>query len=309
MTARRIVISLVLLLTSSLWAAVSRQPHIEAELVAASQTLTQNSPLLVGIRLKVEPDWHIYWRNPGDSGESTTVQWRLPAGFAASPLLWPPPHRIAIPPLVNFGYDGEVLLLTEILVPAHSASTAQSSLHADVAWLVCKDICIPGKATLSLALPWGAAKPSSWAEKLEKARTRTPVASTQAGSRAHTEGHTLHLELTTPTEGIQSANYFPFSETLIDHAADQTPAISSGKIRWAIPLSSFAEPSKLTAADFAGVVVVNGAEERSLEIAPEIGGGASRLLEALLFAFLGGLVLNLMPCVFPVLCLKVLAFA
>lgn len=289
-------------------AAASKHPHLEAELVAAQTEVTEKSTLLVGIRLKMENGWHVYWRNPGDSGEAVTVQWKLPAGFQASPVMWPPPHRIPVPPLVNFGYEGETLLLSEIVTPEKSSGPV--TLTAEVTWLVCQEVCIPGKATLKKTLPWAQGKQANasdlW-EAFDAVRTTIPAASAQWKSSAAVEGKDFHLVLQGPTGGISRALFFPYSETLIQNAADQTPKIQDGRIEWKIPLGNFAEPEKLSPADFTGVVVFDGGE--SVEIAPGKLAQSGRLLEAILFALLGGLLLNLMPCVFPVLCLKVLSFA
>ena len=105
----------------------------------------------VAVRERMEPGWHTYWTNPGDSGEPTSIEWALAEGVKAWPILWPLPHVIPVGPLVEYGYDDEVLLLTEIEVPANAAGSV--TLAAKVSYLVCKDICVPEDTRVELTLP------------------------------------------------------------------------------------------------------------------------------------------------------------
>src|SRR6185503_2738803 len=105
--------------------------------------------------------WHVYWRNPGDSGEAPRITWTLPAGLSAGALEWPMPHRLPAGPLVNFGYEGETLLAAPITV-APDVAAAPLALRALAKWLVCnQDECIPGSATLALTLPTGTTAPTA----------------------------------------------------------------------------------------------------------------------------------------------------
>ncbi len=291
-------------------------PHLQAELVSAVAEVASGQTLLVGVHFKIEPGWHVYWRNPGDSGEMTRVEWILPEGFLPGALLWPAPSRIPVSPLVNFGYEGELTLLAEILAGPQPQAAKSATLRANVAWLVCKETCIPGKTTLSLTLPWTAGKPklSKHWDKLDAVRASIPASTPQWKASISSDDKNIRLILRGPTEGLKSAEFFPFSETLIQHSANQAPVISPGEIQLEIPRSPFADPGPPKLEDLAGVVVLNGSEKVALEIAPTLSAQrematAPQILNALLLAFLGGLILNLMPCVFPVLCLKVLSFA
>ncbi len=288
-----------------------KQPHLTAELVAATAQVKPGQTLLVGLRMKMDAHWHTYWRNPGDSGEPTRVEWKLPAGFSASPLLWPPPSRIAVPPLTNFGYDGEVFLLTEIVAGQRPAGAKEAVLHADASWLVCDDVCIPGKASLDLKLPWTDDKvqDSPWFAELDRVRSTIPSAMPQWKATASVTKNTFTLNLVGPTGSLTGAEFYPYSETLIQNAANQKVAISDSGIQIETTRSQFAEEGQPKAETLAGVVILKGTQTAAIEIAPTLQGTSGLLWEALLFAFLGGLVLNLMPCVFPVLCLKVLSFA
>ena len=131
-------------------------PHVKAELVAATDAVVPGQPLQVGLRLKHENEWHTYWQVPGDSGLPTRIEWQLPAGMTAGPIEWPHPHRLPAGPLMNFGYEGDTLLLTTVKVGDVKAGTPVT-LNAKAEWLECKDVCIPGGADLSLTLPVKAA--------------------------------------------------------------------------------------------------------------------------------------------------------
>jgi DsbC/DsbD-like thiol-disulfide interchange protein len=126
---------------------------VKADLLAEPTAIAPGQTFWVGVRLRMKEHWHTYWRNPGDSGEATAITWQLPDGFKAGPIQWPMPHRIPVGPLANYGYDGEVVLLTQITAPTTLASGTRVPLAADVTWLVCEKECIPGEARLSLTLP------------------------------------------------------------------------------------------------------------------------------------------------------------
>lgn len=289
-----------------------QQPHLSVELLSASEQVHAGETLLVGVRLKMEKGWHIYWRNPGDSGEQTRVSWNLPEGFQAGPVLWPAPSRIPVSPLVNFGYEDEVVLLTEILAGANSRSESDATLRADVNWLVCQEICIPGKAALEIKLPWTEETPTPSPESgsLSSRRNAIPSASAKWKTVAEVNDKRVRLTLNGNTEGVSGAEYYPFSETLIQNAAEQKIQITSNQLEIEVPRSSLGGESAINPEGLAGVIVLKGQTPTSFEVMPSLENAASGgYWEALLFAFLGGLILNLMPCVFPVLCLKVLSFA
>ena len=126
---------------------------MQAELIAEPAAIAPGQPFWVGMRLRIKEHWHVYWRNPGDSGEAVAITWQLPPGFAADPIAWPTPSRIPVAHLVNFGYERETTLLTRITPPATLAAGAPVDLKADVTWLVCEKECIPGETRLSLTLP------------------------------------------------------------------------------------------------------------------------------------------------------------
>jgi thiol:disulfide interchange protein DsbD len=179
---RWLAICLILLITAlTSMAPVSatpvQRPHIEAELIPEKSSLHPGAPLTVALRLKMEKRWHTYWKNPGDSGLPTRITWTLPQGFSAGPIQWPAPRRINVGPLTNFGYEGEIFLLTDIQVPAGLAAGTAVPITAKADWLVCEEICIPGDATFSFMLPVSnepAAADPKWAKAIERTRQQLP---------------------------------------------------------------------------------------------------------------------------------------
>src|SRR5215470_1298799 len=135
--------ALALILTACAWGNVmaAGQPlrrHVAVDLLAEKAAAVPGSVLTVAVRERIDPAWHTYWANPGDSGEPTSIAWTLPEGFSAGPILWPVPHVIEVGPLAEYGFDGEVLLLTDIHVPQDAKGSV--TLAAKVSYLVCKDI-------------------------------------------------------------------------------------------------------------------------------------------------------------------------
>ena len=141
-------------ITPVLWAAPVKDKHVSAELISEVASINPGQPFLVALKLVHDEHWHTYWINDGDSGLPTAIRWELPEGFTAGPIQWPYPQRIEMPPLVSFGYENEAWLLVEITPPENIAS-GSVTLNARASWLMCKEVCIPGRVTLSLTLPVG----------------------------------------------------------------------------------------------------------------------------------------------------------
>src|SRR5262249_7663897 len=152
----------------------------DVELVADTATVVPGAGFHVGVRFVPEEDWHVYWKNPGDSGEAPRIAWTLPSGVTAGELQWPTPERIPVGPLVNFGYVGEMLLAAPLAAAPDLPSGTPLDLRAQAKWLVCnQDECIPGGATLSLLLPVGSTAtppPAAVAALFAATRKRLPVA-------------------------------------------------------------------------------------------------------------------------------------
>lgn len=293
---------------------------VDAALIAEPQSIRGGQPFWVGVRLRMAEHWHTYWRNPGDSGLATEISWALPPGFAAGPIVWPVPERIPVAHLVNYGYEGEILLLTQIMPPA-SLPAGEVPLRADVNWLVCQKECIPGEATVDLALPGGNGEMNpSTAAAFEAARQQVPQVSPWPARMQMAENGFV---LTVAAPGLQSgrireAVFLPHQEAMIEHAATQRLGIDAEGLKLEMPRGSFAAaglPQQtggllLIREDLGGRL-----QQQAFEFS-EIAYGAapvttaadwSAVLQAALLALLGGMLLNLMPCVFPVLSIKILA--
>lgn len=294
-----------LLLSGAASAAPVRTEHVEAELVAAGTAAEPGKPLAVALRLRMIPHWHTYWRNPGDSGQPTAIEWKLPPGYSAGAIQWPHPQRLPAGPLMNFGYEDEVLLLSDIAVPAGASGSA--SIAARATWLVCnEEHCIPEEAELSLVLKVGAASPSAWAPAIARTRAALPVKADSAWRFAAKRAENgVELEVTPPSGiALRTLQFFPFEQGKVHNAGIQSFTGSRLEIPGAL--------QRVGAFNRVAGVLVGGPQVIEIDV-PVIDGmtpaDAPGLVLAILFAFAGGLILNLMPCVLPVLSIKVLGLA
>jgi thiol:disulfide interchange protein DsbD len=225
-------------------AEVVTTPRVEARLVSEVKDITASGGVIsVGLHLKMQPGWHTYWRNPGESGEATTIAWTLPKGFVASDIIWPYPERIPFGELANYGFSDEITLRVELTVPKGLRSGESVTLKADVAWLVCKDICIPEKGTLELTLPvLDEVLVFNFNEQREnpfdKVRAREPVKSDSFNARfaATASDVTLYFEPTLSGMGLgSSAQFFPFTKGLLKASAPQTAEARGGGFAITVP--------------------------------------------------------------------------
>lgn len=301
--------------------------HTDAELFSEVRSIQPGTPFWVALRLKMDQRWHTYWRNPGDSGIPTELRWKLPEGFTAGPLLWPYPVRVDLPPLAVYAYEGEVLFLTQITPPATLAPGQSQALRAQAYWLECEVNCIPGDASLELELPVRPETPETnpvHAEDFARARSRMPLTSSEWQVTAQGSAKQILFRLKPPAgdfNKISGVSFFPYDEKLIQHPAAQRFRETPEAYELLVERSSLQPgvPGRIE-----GILVSRegwrGANsEKALEIDLPVdaaeGKGWSDLFRpgttlglALLLAFAGGLILNLMPCVFPVLSLKILHF-
>ncbi len=323
-----------LLLIAAAFGLVSASPaadtvttdNVEARLVAETGSVTPGSTVTVALRLKIREHWHTYWSYAGDSGEATTITWTLPEGVTAGPLQFPYPSRIEVPPLVNFGYEGTVLHLTDIQIPASAKPGDTVSLKGDAVWLVCDEVCIPEEGTLTLDLPVTAASSPgdpAMAAEFAAARAALPTPSPWPAT-ASVDGTSFTLRLNAPElakAGLKSAVLFPESGGYIKNAAPQTFTTEGGALVITTETGRrFSTPEKADEVkSVPAVIVATGTDgvthAFSMTPAVTVGGGGGAVegglsvWMALFFAFIGGLILNLMPCVFPVLSMKALALA
>jgi thiol:disulfide interchange protein len=305
------------------WAAGPPDPKdlVQAELVAQTQSVVPATTLWVDLHLQIKPGWHVYWRNPGDSGLATAIEWHLPPGYSAGDILWPVPEHFVQNDIGNYGYAGTADLLVPITVPKDATADDTATLAADASWLVCAEICIPGGVELPLTLPVAAGPmaPDPAAAKLFAAiRDRLPLPAPFATRFASTSHQYRLLVPASAIEGLHdpTAAFFPYDGSLIDHAAK--PRLSHRADGFELVLKKAMAAPRVAPAALAGVLVLRSSEgpEHAYEIAAEPAplppadyGIGIVWWQALLLAFLGGVVLNAMPCVFPILSLKLLSLA
>ncbi len=311
--------------------AVVTTPQVRAELVAhAPEGIAPGRPMWLGLKIDHQPHWHTYWKNPGDSGLPTTLEWTLPAAAAAGDIAWPTPQRLPIGPLMNYGYEGRLLLAVPLTL---AAAPAGDSLTVKLAamWLVCKEVCIPEDGEFTLKLPLNAAIAGHAAE-FAAARAALPQPVPGAMGRVTVDGGALRVEV----QGLPAAwqgralQFFPETAGVIQNAA--LPQARWDGATWraqvaldpqraespaAMPVVLVAEgggPGLALTLPVSGAWPAAGAAPAPLpalgdaQVLPAEGAGLG-LLAAMALALVGGALLNLMPCVFPVLSLKVFGFA
>ncbi len=308
---------------------------VQASLLAEPASIQPGEPFTVGIRMVMKPHWHVYWRNPGDSGLPPEIAWTLPPGFTAGPIAWPIPERIPVAHLVNYGYEGETVLLVSVTPPPTLAPGKPVTLSAKLSYLVCERECVPGSADLRLTLPVAAFGTSTGMRPenrplFEAARDRLPLASPWS-TRLTAQGDRLVLHIAAPgltRDAVQSVAFFPYAETAIENAAPQVASVDAAGLTLSFARGDLAEPvpaalpGVLTFSETTPDGVVRRAYalgEAPASAAPVPAAEAPApvriaapeesltLWSAVGLAFLGGLLLNLMPCVFPVLSIKVLS--
>lgn len=284
-------------------------PHLRAELVSETAAVAPGRPFWVALHFSLQPGWHTYWRNPGDSGEAPRIRWTLPEGFSAGEIQWPPPQRLPVGPLMNYGYSGEAWLPVVITPPTRLEAGAVT-LRAAATWLVCKEDCIPERGEFALTLPVGAGAPAAHAPLFEELRSRLPRPLSGVGWQATDGGLRLHLPGLSQ-ENLREVWFFAEEYGVLDHGAVQVLGRVGGRLVLDLKAGELGIAAGQT---LRGVLVVqrDGAAGPRTE-AWAIAAGPTTptsavpgLALALGMALAGGLLLNLMPCVFPVLSLKAL---
>ncbi|MDH5737785.1 MAG: protein-disulfide reductase DsbD family protein, partial [Gammaproteobacteria bacterium] len=317
---------LVLLGISSLSLSLLANPvkpgKVEVALISEMTSIKPGATQRLALVQRIDPGWHTYWINPGDSGASTTLSWMLPEGVTVGDVQWPAPEAIPYGPLMNYGYHNEVVFPVDIKTPASWSGEADSrgkvELRLMASWLVCEDICIPEDAELVLSLPVSDAP-------LTIDAVNKPLfdAASQYIPQLLATDATIHVDkdeliLNIPLSHLQSSRirdvrYFPLNVDLIDNTADQVVAVGEAGMTLKMAKAPVFDES---VDDYSGVLVLreHSGEDLQVQFLIEpiqqdqvaVTAGISLWL-AFLYAFLGGLILNLMPCVFPVLSIKVLS--
>ena len=335
------------LIFSPLVSAHADEPaKVQNRVIPEFSSATPGQTLTLAIEQKMEDHWHVYWKNPGDSGESTRIRWILPDGVTAGETAWPLPERIAFGPLMNFGFNKKAIYLVDVNVPANYTAPTLP-VTADIELLVCKDICIPETAQVKLDIPVApsGAVPTDEAY-FKQARANIPQTVAWQGMVEEADNALMlsfrpDAEIVPELQSAKSISFFPDEWGLIQNPAPQKTSVENGQLTFNIPrdtrslsevkeikgtivveksdgtrtgfnvqtpiaaLPQSAVPAALaTDDDTAPDVAPDTAAESDMSTMP---GADTPLFQALLFAFFGGLILNLMPCVFPILSIKALS--
>ena len=276
-------------------------------LISESYTALEGDDLLVGVKFELEEGWHTYWKNPGDAGEGASIEWNLPESLIASKILWPGPHKIPVEPLMTFGYNNEVVLLTKI-------SLAQDvvfplDIKAKVGWFTCKDICIPQEGEINLKINQGNKIPTTDSYEIDSYFKSVPTTFNQ-NYRVEKLDEKFFLQ-TEIGDGQHYENvyFFPEEYGLTNYVDEQ---------KYEKNLNSFilevnASDANLNLQTFTGVIEATNNEEPSYfeisyPLTTEESNAEQSIFLLIIFAFIGGLILNIMPCVFPILSIKILRF-
>ena len=290
---------------------------VKAELLSDTNAVVPGKPFTVGLLLRMAPGWHTYWKFSGDAGLPTELKWKLPAGWKVGEIQWPIPLKTIDPgDIQTYGYENEVLLVQEITPPAQ-IDNASVAFAADANWLVCERICIPGSATLQLELPTSTTNEPKNTDLFARFRRLLPQGwpepkiATANWTRA---GSDLRLSVKSATlAGYPSADFYPLPgvETVVGHP--RVESRSANEVVFRVPLESASKDLS----SMQGLVVFsqrpNGNDRAGWQtpisaIASASSAPAHGIFTFLFFGFLGGIILNLMPCVLPVISLKIFGF-
>jgi thiol:disulfide interchange protein len=311
------------------WSIIAFAPHglgqeyqgkqlVKAELLADTNAVVPGKPFTVGLLLRMAPAWHTYWKFSGDAGLPTELKWKLPAGWKIGEIQWPIPLKTIDPgDIQTYGYENEVLLMQEITPPTKLGSSSVK-LSADASWLVCERICIPGGATVKLGLPVSTTSQPANTELFARYRRLLPQNWPGANAAAADWGRVgsdLRLKVTSETlANYPAVDFFPLPEqsTVVGHPRIESR--SKNEVVFRIPIES----SEKNLSSMAGLLVFshqpNGEDRAAWQLTTPPAVSAARpapvrgIFTFLLFGFLGGIILNLMPCVLPVISLKIFGF-
>jgi thiol:disulfide interchange protein len=305
--------------------ASAQAAHTQAQLILSDETARAGETVMAGIHLKMEPGWHTYWKNPGSAGLATKIEWHLPTGVTAGEIQWPLPEKLPPDEVITYAYENEVVLVVPLKLAA-DLKPGPLDLKAKVSWLECKEQCIPGDTTVQATLNVGAeTKSSADAALIDSWKQKTPKADKTFSFKVHWDKQVDSDTRTLIIEGnqgsgdklsIDKVEFFPDASDQfeVQGATEKLPTSSGFALRKAV--KKFSDwPTKMS-----GVIVIEGnGQKNGFELSEPImataatapapvGFSWAALLLALGSALLGGLVLNVMPCVLPVIALKVFSF-
>ncbi len=327
-----IVIALLVIISENIFANTIKKQHSEVELISEVEHIKADRSFWLALRFKLDKDWHIYWKNPGGIsgqppiGQAPTIKWILPKNFKANEIQWPYPTEFETPlsdskKIINYGYSNEVFLLVKIQTPK-IVKQRKITIIAKARWLICKTVCIQDNENLKITLPVSNNNPKpikKWIIALSKARAKLPIKQSQWMTKASYNNNKIQIKLSPNAEYNYSHNslyFYPEEHNLIDYNAKQV--LKPNHLLEVKAYKNIKEPPKR----LKGVLVSStgwrgkGSEPAlyidiplsTLPIIIANNKHTTSIFTILIFALIGGLILNLMPCVFPVLSIKVLNF-
>ena len=313
-------------------AAPARAAHTAVELLFADETVLPGATVLAAIQLEMEPGWHTYWKNPGESGQATEVKWQLPPGVIAGDILWPVPKKLPPAEVTTYGYEEKTVLIVPLTL-ASNLPAGPLEIGAKVSWLECKESCIPGSTEVHAQLLVGnEVKPSVHAAMIADWQSKLPLPGTnlliQAAWEKYATGDTRPVivsgtfssarELSLAAEAI---NFYPDANDKFEiQPGLEIVSRTAAGVQWRNQVKKFAGEWP---AEISGLLLLGTGEKQlaynltaplasqmpvtaaTTKIAPP---AAQSLWQMLIYAFIGGLILNIMPCVLPVIALKILGF-
>ncbi|MFC3194042.1 protein-disulfide reductase DsbD family protein [Marinicella sediminis] len=303
----------MLLLHCAMTFALTEDNYVSISLITSQTQVVAGQTITVGVVQDITPNWHVYWINPGDSGEATAIEWSGLDDLSASAIQWPIPHKIPFGPLTNYGYENQVILLQQLTLP-DTLPDGPLALVADISLLVCEDICLPEFHQATLNLNSGQA---SHPELIEHARLTLPVQQDWAASYS-TQGDQVVLEVAydaalLPLEQMTDVELYFTERGVLNHSASATTMHDSRLWHISQPIGDI--PAQEVPISDVVIVFQDPSGQRNgikLTASHQVARTASQqtsFLYAIGLALLGGIILNVMPCVFPVLALKAMNLA
>ena len=296
---------------------------VTASLVSSHDSVAPGQEFYIALRTELDDKWHTYWRNPGDSGEPVQIDWELPETVTAGEINWPLPYAIPTGPIVNYGFEGTPLFPVKFTVSPDALPGSVITVVSNFYYLVCKDVCIPENGTVSLPIAVGdPVEDTRWKAAIDVALAASPKRGSVQGGIKIT-GERLEMSFTNLPEGNYSKAYFyPYDQGVIGHSEPQIITRGNDGLRLMTAPDYIWEST--TPKVFEGILtydvegVLTGtnvalAVGQSFDIGalsqPKAAVGGVTLWTAIIGALIGGLILNLMPCVFPVISIKALSIA
>ena len=292
----------------------------EISLVSDYNTVKPGQDFTVLLRMRFDENWYTYWQNPGDSGEPVMLRWELPAGFSAGDIQWPVPHVKWVGPIASYALEGETFLPVKITVDETVQTEVPLTLRARTFFLVCYDVCVPEQGELSLPLAIGESKIDPLGSDMVATALSKIPQKTNAKAAIRKESDQLVFEIADLPKGFEAVEIFPNSQPVLGHSQPIARQIAKNGVRFTGQAGygwdedGIDETFDATLVDEQGKgIVVTVSQGATVDIGPvgsaASGTGSISFFGAIIGAFIGGLILNLMPCVFPVISLKALSLA